>query len=882
MKRVFGSFNLSVLAAGIGVLMAHVNAEAGGLHPRARSSLKTAGSGVIVSEFMAANRSGLRDSDGDRSDWIEVLNQSETRVQLDGWSLSDRIDVPTRWRFPAVTLGPGQRLLVFASGKNRLGGELHCSFRLDAEGEYLGLFDAAGRVVDEFRPTFPAQVEDVSFGRPGDSEPSQSLAQPTPGTPNSGPLLPPIEGFQVLPASGLYDEPVAVSIAGGSREQEFWVTVDGSEPIPGMGTANRWSGTVRLTNSAVIRVIAVQPGHAPSPVLTRTYIQTSRIATQPEGQPRLPSAWSGVPARYDVDRDRIETTGVYSLSNSLRSLPAVFLTLSHSEWWDASRGIYVNSLLNGREWERDGAVEMTGVPGVEGFALPATVQISGNSSRNPQFTPKHSLRLTFQARLGASHLSYPLFPDSPLDRFDQLSLRACYTDAWTATDIAPDRFVPGRATYLRDQWMRDAIRDIGQPAARSRYVHVFLNTLYWGLYVMTERMDDDWNAALFGGRKEEYDIIKDYAELESGSLSSWEQLMTAAAGVRTDADYFRLQGRTESGARDRSLPVLLEMTNFIDYMALHIYAGAEDWPGHNWWASRRRGDDSEGFRFFVWDQEISNESLTRETVYWAQRFEEVMMPASPGILYDRLRRTPAFRQECIDRLETLLFGEGLLTPLANHRRWIRRQDEIDSAVVAESARWGDVRKTPGFRRDPDWLAEMAWVAGYWVPNHERALERFRRVGLVSRLRPPAVRDLERLDLTNPNDAGSLWFTTDGTDPRGLLGSPSAAARRYVGPESLPESAVIVARILDQGDWSAPLRIGFRENPTLAIRPIGDGNVRLTVVVSPVPGTGWFLQESMTPSGPWIPVPTASALSTTSATIVELDANSRAKFFRAAR
>ena len=60
--------------------------------------------------------------------------------------------------------------------------------------------------------------------------------------------------------------------------------------------------------------------------------------------------------------------------------------------------------------------------------------------------------------------------------------------------------------------------------------------------------------------------------------------------------------------------MLLNEDSLIDYMLLHIFIGADDWPEHNWWAGRKsRGTTpGDGFHFFPWDQEISNENTT----YW--------------------------------------------------------------------------------------------------------------------------------------------------------------------------------------------------------------------------------------------------------------------------
>lgn len=92
---------------------------------------------VVISEFMEKNRTTLRDEDGDFSDWIELWNRSEEAVDISGWSLSDR-ENRLGWTLPELSLQPGQRIVIFASGKDRQGAELHTDFSLSGdEGVYL-------------------------------------------------------------------------------------------------------------------------------------------------------------------------------------------------------------------------------------------------------------------------------------------------------------------------------------------------------------------------------------------------------------------------------------------------------------------------------------------------------------------------------------------------------------------------------------------------------------------------------------------------------------------------------------------------------------------------------------------------------------------------
>jgi len=123
-----------------------------------------------ISEFLAVNQTGLDDEDRDEEDWIEIHNAGTSAVSLEGWYLTDKADDPTRWKFPAVTLGPDAYLIVFASGKDRRdpAGVLHTNFKLSGDGEYLGLVRPDGvTVASEYAPAYPLQAPDVSYGLSG-------------------------------------------------------------------------------------------------------------------------------------------------------------------------------------------------------------------------------------------------------------------------------------------------------------------------------------------------------------------------------------------------------------------------------------------------------------------------------------------------------------------------------------------------------------------------------------------------------------------------------------------------------------------------------------------------------------------------------------------
>ena len=74
---------------------------------------------VVLNEYMSSNGSTLFDEDGDTPDWIELYNPGTVAIDLGGYGITDNPLEPYKWVFPAIEILPQDRLLIYASGKDR-------------------------------------------------------------------------------------------------------------------------------------------------------------------------------------------------------------------------------------------------------------------------------------------------------------------------------------------------------------------------------------------------------------------------------------------------------------------------------------------------------------------------------------------------------------------------------------------------------------------------------------------------------------------------------------------------------------------------------------------------------------------------------------------
>ena len=737
---------------------------------------------VMISEFMASNQRTIRDEDGDASDWLELFNSGELAVDLTGWFLTDDPTQLAKWRFPEVELAPGAYLLVFASEKNRTNPArpLHTNFKLDEAGEYLALVSPLTNVVSEFAPVYPAQFVDVSFGRAlGAPETLGYFLKPTPGAANtaSGPGFSPKVTFSRRSGPALERFPLTLSTP--FADAVIHYTLDGTFPT---NSSPIYRSPILITNTVQVRALSMRPGLLPSLPHSETFLL---LAT--------------------------------NVQNSTSTLPVIVLSTVVKKSPTASSQTFAHFSL----YEPiSGFTSLTNPPTL---TTRAAIKIRGSSTEG---LPKSSFALEFWDEFNQDTKLSPLGLPAESD--------------WVL--YGPNQYEP---VLIHNPFIHQLSREMGRYSPRTRFVEVYLNKTggpvtaadYNGLYVLEEKIK-------IGNHRVAIDELKPEnsapPEVTGGYLLKTDRLDPGDSGlpgggatiayidpkereIKTPArlpqqtyirGFFSAFNKALSGANFRDpiagYAAYLDVQAAIDFHVLEVLSGNVDALVLSTYFHKPRNGKLTFGPHWDFDRALgSTDGRDANPRIWNTG------PFFGAAWWTRLFGDKDFWQKWVDRWEELRETEFSLS----HINAVIDQmvGEIREAQPRELARW---KIKP---RGGTYEAEVRSMKN-WLSNRIDFIDR----QMTARPRVSAApgRVPTGLSVTiEANTNATIYYTTDGTDPRLAQGAISPTARVFTAPIRVDANTRIVARAHD----STKKQTGGP--PTGSSTP-WSGPVAATYVVSP--------------------------------------------------
>ncbi len=584
---------------------------------------------------------------------------------------------------------------------------------------------------------------------------------------------------------GFYDNPFTVELIADDPSAIIRYTTNNTKPTTSSGTI--YSGPINISSTTSIRAIAYT-GAGAIPVETHTYIFLDDIIT----------------ASYMETNITNSATYGPQMRDALLAIPTISLVSS-----DVSSN-------NSIDVEVETSVEMFFPDGRSAFQVHSGIQTWGGSPTNLK---KH-YRLEFKTIYGTPKLKYPVFdndgydyPIPAVNEFNKLLLRGGSQDGLNC-----EYCDESQAQYIRNRFIWDVQMEMGYPAPHGRYVHVYVNGEYMGQYHLMERPDEAWFESYYFPEK-----LREQIEVRK-SGEYWNQPVSP-----TFYDQMVSAGYNED---------YIDKQQAADYTILNDYGANFDWgTSHNNLGGADPIPGNGGYKFVVWDFDLT---LGNVGVFGSSYGPLVNHNSlgNTGPIPGSVNSDSEFKIMEGDRLECHCFNDGVLTPAVLDEMYMRRANQVQLPLIAESARWGNKSfsfssHTPKSNWDvnDEWITERQDVRNNYLPYRTNNLVNYyRNAG-----RYPSTQSVQfsqfggevnsgyQLTLSNPNGNGTIYYTTNGTDPRLEGGGISPSAQVYSGPITITGPVEIQARVrISSSTWSAMCPRRFyvaQDRSTLVINEI---------------------------------------------------------------
>jgi len=612
-------------------------------------------------------------------------------------------------------------------------------------------------------------------------------------------------------AHGFYTSSFSVRISSPTSGAAIRYTTDGSKPTSSYGTMLSNGGSITVSKTTCLRACAYQSGMTTSKVFTQTYIFLSHVLTQTRPSD-YPAQWGDDTGDYAMDPTIVNDARYRdTIIDDLKSIPSLSLVVKRTDMFSDS-GLYWSGGHHGGEniIEKPASIELIYPDGRPGF------QVDCGLKAHTGVDPKRSFRLLFKSNYGGPQkLEYPFFEDAPvggasaIESFGKIILRTGNNEMWAAS-WTPYGTNKEKVTYLRDEWLRQSFITMTGLGNHGTFMHLYINGMYWGVYNPVERPDARFAADYLGYADKSNWYARNMAGTVSGNATRYNYLFNTLVP----------NGGFATASRYETVKQYLDVERYCDYILLNNFAHTWDWGNNNWYVVNRNVPAGPVL-YMTWDADVSWRATDGSTAgawvnpsFYDSSDRHYNAPMCQ--LWRRCDDNPDFLITFADRVYKHCYNGGALTESNCKNRWDGLANYVERAIVGESARWGDHLMSSGHPRytlDNHWKPARTEVRSMMTGNIDRFISALRSASprLYPSLDPPTYQRYSgsvaagfKLTISRNNSTGTVFYRTDGDDPRvsgGAVrtGTDSAGASQVL---TINSSTTVKARVKTGGTWSA--------------------------------------------------------------------------------
>ena len=558
------------------------------LSPVVMLAQETADSTLVINEVQVANLDQYLDNANCYGGWVELFNPSSEAITLKGMYLSDGVNELRFLSSHGSVPAKGFKTIWFdhsySQGNYGNTSRLQVPYKLDYEGGTISLLASDKSVIASV--AYPPAVPRCSWARIKDgADEWGTTGEPTPGTTNATSqfaterLDAPVVDTDSKVFTGEFQ--VRVYIPSGATLR---YTTDGSAPTAANGETCS-DGKFTINSTTILRLCLIQNGYLPSPVVTRSYIFQNHDYYLP-----ILSVCSQ-PKNFFDNKVGVFVKGSNGMSGNGQSTACN---------WNMDWERPVNMEYMVPERDNRGGVRYSSVLNQE-----ADLEISGGWTRayggatvdGMTWQARSSFRLKTDKRYeGVNVIDYPVFPSKKFNKYRCWQVRNGGNDTYARIKDPAIQMIVLKSGFYVD------CQDY-QP------VHVFLNGNYYGMLNIRESNNKHFAYSNYGidfSDMDQFDLSNNQYNQKVGDNKAWLQLLKLAQSLAS----------TKSSETYSKICNLLDIDEYINYMALECYMGPSDWitNTNNIKGFRSRTDGKFHFVFFDADSAFGTSSMLTQVL----------------------------------------------------------------------------------------------------------------------------------------------------------------------------------------------------------------------------------------------------------------------------
>ena len=506
---------------------------------------------IIINEIQTANIDMFVDPSFNYGGWVELYNPTDKAVSLNFLYVSDDAANLTKYnlgRERGVIPAKGYKVLWLDHCNNQFPSQV--DFKLDFDGGTFFISDADGQLITS--QDFPMAIPRTSYARMADGTGEWGrTAEPTPGRSNAGSLFctERVEAPVVNKDACFFTGAFAFSVQKPAGTTLRYTT-DGTTPTLTNGETSA-SGHFTVNKTTTYRFRLFEEGKLPSQVVTRSFL-------------------------YE-DRDYM--------------LPVISVVTDPINLYDDSLGVYVRG-VNGRtgngertpcnwnmDWDRPVNFEYITPDGRMVVNQEVDFAMCGGWSRSWNTNQLHSFKLkASKIYEGNNSIDYPFFADKPYLKHKTLQVRNGGND---------------RNCRIKDAALQEIVHRSGLDVdgQHTQPVMHFINGEYMGMLNMREPNNKHFAYANWGIDTDEMD------QFEMSPDSGYVQM---EGDREAFLEWYALSANASDKDAYEQIRNLVDIDEYINYMAVEFYLGGTDWPQNNIKGFRSRTEGGR-FRFVMFD-----------------------------------------------------------------------------------------------------------------------------------------------------------------------------------------------------------------------------------------------------------------------------------------